>query len=70
MIYEAGDSVIVNVNGTYRVGVVTQKIKLKKGLVYSVELENGKTLERCSVNKELTSYHIHRGLSKQLKNGN
>ena len=70
MIYSTGDNVIVNVNGTYRVGVVTQSIKVKKGLVYSVKLENGKTLERFSVNKELTTYHIHRGLTKQLKNGN
>lgn len=70
MIYSIGDNVIVNVNGTYRVGVVTQSIKLKKGLVYSVELENGKTLERCSVNKELSTYHIHRGLTKQLNNDN
>jgi hypothetical protein len=70
MIYSIGDNVIVNVNGTYRVGAVTQSIKVKKGLVYSVRLENGKVLERCSVNKELTTYHIHRGLTKQLKNGN
>ena len=70
MIYSRGDKVIVNVNGTYRVGVVQSKTKLKKGWTYSVELENGKRLEHCSVNKDLTPFHIHRGLSKQLNNDN
>lgn len=70
MIYSIGDKVVVNVSGTYRVGVVTYRTKVKKGWVYSIELENGKLLERCSVNKELTHYHIHRGLSKQLNNDN
>ncbi len=70
MIYENGDTIIVNVNGTYQVGVVTQKRKVRKGLVYTVNLENGKTLESCSVNKTLTNYHIHKGLTKQLSNGN
>mgnify|MGYP001108619529 FL=1 len=70
MIFSIGDNVIVNVSGTYRVGVVTQKRKVRKGLIYSVKLENGKTLDRCSVNKDLTTYHIHRGLSKQLNNDN
>lgn len=70
MIFSIGDNVIVNVSGTYRVGVVTQKRKVRKGLIYSVELENGKTLDSCSVNKDLTTYHIHRGLSKQLNNDN
>lgn len=70
MIYSVGDKIIVNVNGTYRVGVVTQKRKVKKGWVYSADLENGKTLTECSVNKDLTNYHIHRGLSKQLNNDN
>lgn len=70
MIYSIGDTIIVNVNGTYRVGVVTQKRKVKRGWVYSANLENGKILTECSVSKDLTDYHIHRGLSKQLNNGN
>jgi hypothetical protein len=70
MIYSVGDNVVVNVNGTNRVGVVTIAKKLKKGWVYSVHLENGKTIESCSVNKELTTYHISRTLTKIFNNGN
>ena len=70
MIFGIGDKIAVNVNGTYRIGVVTQKRKVKKGWVYSADLENGKTLESCSVNKELTDYIIHRGISKKLNNDN
>ena len=70
MIYSIGDNIIVNVNGTYRVGVVTQNRKVKRGWVYSANLENGKILTECSVSQDLTDYHIHRGLSKQLNNGN
>ena len=32
-----------------------------------VLLENGKKVERCSVNKELSTCHIHKGLTKHLK---
>jgi hypothetical protein len=40
----------------------------KRGLVYEVLLENGKKVDRCSVNKELSTCHIHKGLTKNLKN--
>lgn len=70
MIFSVGHKVVVNVNGTYKVGVVHTKTKLKKGWVYSINLEDGKTLERASVNKDLSQYIIHRGLSKQLNNDN
>ena len=70
MIYSIGDNVVVNVSGTYRVGVVTYRTKVKKGWVYSVELENGKLMESCSVNKELSDCHIIRGLTKSFNNAN
>jgi len=71
MIFQKGDDVIVKLNGTYRVGSVQQRTRLKRGLVYEVLLENGTLVDKCSVNKELTSCHIHRGLTKSLnkKNG-
>ena len=49
MIFSVGNKVVVNVNGTYKVGVVHSKTKLKKGWVYSINLEDGKTLERASL---------------------
>tara|TARA_B100000927_G_scaffold248249_1_gene211811 strand:- start:541 stop:780 length:240 start_codon:yes stop_codon:yes gene_type:complete len=67
MVFEKGDSVIVKVNGLFRVGKITNRTKLKRGLVYEVILENGKKVERCSVNKELSTAHIHKGLTKHLK---
>jgi len=70
MIYSSGQSVIVNVNGTYKVGVVTSKSKLKKGWVYTIKLEDGKVLDRASVNKELSQFIIHRGLTKNFNNEN
>ena len=42
MIFEKGDNVIVKVNGHFRVGKVTGRTKLKRGLIYEVLLENGK----------------------------
>ena len=66
MIFQKGDNVIVKLNGTYRVGSVLHRTRLKRGLVYKVKLENGTTVDECSVNKELTSCHIHRGLTKSL----
>ena len=67
MVFEKGDGVIVKVNGLFRVGKITNRTKLKRGLVYEVILENGKKVERCSVNKELSTAHIHKGLTKHLK---
>ena len=66
MVFQKGDSVIVKVNGHFRVGVVTSRTKLKRGLIYEVLLENGKKVDRCSVNKELSTAHIHKGLTKHL----
>ena len=66
MVYQKGDKLILNLNGSYHVGEVLNRTRLKKGLVYEVLLENGKIVERCSVNKELTTCHIHRGLTKNL----
>lgn len=68
MIYSVGDNVIVNVNGTYKVGVVSSKTKIKKGWVYSLQLEDGKIIDRASVSKDLSHYKIHRGLTKSLNN--
>ncbi len=68
MVFEKGDSVILKVNGHFRVGMVTKRTKLKRGLVYEVLLENGKKVDRCSVNKELSTCHIQKGLTKNLKN--
>lgn len=70
MIYSSGQSVVINVNGTYKVGVITSKSKIKKGWVYSVSLEDGKSLDKVSVNKELSHFIIHRGLTKSLQNDN
>ena len=67
MVFENGDGVIVKVNGLFRVGKITNRTKLKRGLVYEVLLENGKKVDRCSVNKELSTAHIHKGLTKHLK---
>ena len=66
MVFEKGDNVIVKVNGHFRVGKVTGRTKLKRGLIYEVLLENGKKVDRCSVNKELSTAHIHKGLTKHL----
>ena len=70
MIYQKGDTVIVKLNGTFRVGKVLKKTRLKRGLIYEVLLENGKIVDRCSVNKDLSSCHISRGLTKQFNNAN
>lgn len=70
MVYSVGDKVVVNMNGTYKVGVVSSKSKLKKGWVYSLKMENGKSIERASVNKDLSSFIINRTLTKQFTNGN
>ena len=66
MVFQKGDEVILKLNGTFQVGKVLSRTRLKKGLVYDVLLENGKVVDRCSVNKELTTCHIHRGLTKSL----
>jgi len=66
MVFQKGDAVILKLNGTFQVGNVLSRTRLKKGLVYEVLLENGKVVDRCSVNKELTTCHIHRGLTKSL----
>ena len=70
MTFEKGEQVVVRVNGTHRVGVVTARNRLKRGWTYSVELENGKLIESCSVNKELSDCHIIRGLTKSFNNAN
>lgn len=70
MIHSVGDMVVVRVSGTHQVGVVTLRKKLKRGWVYSVQLESGKLIDECSVNKELSHYHIIKGLTKTLKNAN
>ena len=66
MIFHKGDNIVVRLNATYRIGSVLHRTRLKRGLVYKVKLENGTTVDECSVNKELTSCHIHRGLTKSL----
>jgi len=70
MIYSVGDMVVVKVNGAYLVGAIYLRKKLKRGWVYSVNLENGKSIDECSVNKELSHCHIIRGLTKTLNNDN
>ena len=70
MTFDKGEQVVVKVNGAHRVGVVTSRTRLKRGWTYSVELENGKLMESCSVNKELSDCHIVRGLTKSLNNAN
>ena len=70
MVYSVGDTVVVNMNGTYKVGVVSSKSKFKKGWVYSLKMEDGKSIERASVNKDLSSFIINRALTKQFTNGN
>ena len=70
MVYSVGDTVVVNMNGTYKVGVVSSKSKFKKGWVYSLNMEDGKFIERASVNKDLSSFIINRTLTKQFTNGN
>ena len=68
MSYSVKDKVVVRVNGVHRVGTITQISRLKRGIIYSVVLENGKLVENCSVNKELSPNHIIKGLTKTLKN--
>ena len=70
MTFDKGEQVVVKVNGTHRVGVVTSRTRLKRGWTYSVELENGKIMSECSVNKELSDCHIIRGLTKSFNNAN
>tara|TARA_R110000803_G_scaffold59522_2_gene118207 strand:+ start:3099 stop:3311 length:213 start_codon:yes stop_codon:yes gene_type:complete len=68
MIYSVGDGVVVNVNGTYKVGTITSKTKIKQGWICSLQLEDGKSIDRASVSKDLSHYKIHRGLTKSLNN--
>ena len=70
MIFEKGEQVVVKLNGTHRVGIITSRTRLKKGWTYSVKLENGKSVDSCSLNKELSNCYIIRGLTKSLKNEN
>jgi hypothetical protein len=70
MTFEKGEQVVVKVNGTHQVGVVNSRTRLKKGWSYSVKLENGKLIESCSVNKELSECYIIRGLTKSFNNAN
>ena len=70
MIYSVGDMVVVKVNGVYKVGTISLRKKLKRGWVYFVNLEDGKSIDECSVNKELSHCHIIRGLTKTLNNDN
>lgn len=70
MIFERGEQVVVKLNGTHRVGIITSRTKLKKGWTYSVKLENGKSIDSCSVNKELSDCYIIKGLTKSLNNEN
>ena len=70
MIFEKGEQVVVKLNGTHRVGIITSRTRLKKGWTYSVKLENGKSVDSCSLNKDLSNCYIIRGLTKSLKNEN
>ena len=70
MIFEKGEQVVVKLNGTHRVGIITSRTRLKKGWAYSVKLENGKLIDSCSINKDLTSCFIVSGLTKSLNNEN
>ena len=63
-----GEQVIVEVNGVHKVGTIISKTRLKRGNTYALKLEDGKVIDECSINKELSPYcHIKRGLTKSLK---
>jgi hypothetical protein len=50
------------------VGTVISQTKVKRGNIYALKLEDGKVIEICSINKELSPYcHIKKGLTKSLK---
>jgi hypothetical protein len=70
MIFDRGEQVVVKLNGTHRVGIITSRTRLKRGWTYSVKLENGKLVDSCSLNKELSDCYIIRGLTKSLNNEN
>jgi len=70
MIFDRGEQVVVKLNGTHRVGIITSRTRLKRGWTYSVKLENGKLVDSCSLNKELSDCYIIRGLTKSLNNDN
>jgi len=62
-----GEKVIAEVNGVHKVGTIVSKTKIKRGNTYALKLEDGKLIEVCSINKELSPYcHIKRGLTKSL----
>lgn len=63
-----GEKVIAEVNGVYKVGTVISQTKVKRGNTYALKLEDGKVIEVCSINRELSPYcHIKKGLTKSLK---
>ena len=63
-----GEKVIAEVNGVHKVGTIISKTKLKRGNTYALKMEDGKTIDVCSINKELSPYcHIKRGLTKSFK---
>jgi hypothetical protein len=63
-----GEQVIAEVNGVHKVGTIISKTRLKRGNTYALKLEDGKVIDECSINKELSPYcHIKRGLTKSLK---
>lgn len=66
MVYNVNDKVVIKSGGAHYVGIILEKRRLKKGWVYTAELENGKILENCSVNKELGDFIISRSLSKSF----
>ena len=62
-----GEKVIAEINGVHKVGTIVSKTKIKWGNTYALKLEDGKLIEICSINKELSPYcHIKRGLTKSL----
>jgi hypothetical protein len=62
-----GEKVIAEVNGVHKVGTIISKTKIKRGNTYALKLEDGKIIDVCSINKELSPYcHIKRGLTKSL----
>jgi len=63
-----GEKVIAEVNGVHKVGTVISQTKVKRGNTYALKLEDGKVIEVCSINRELSPYcHIKKGLTKSLK---
>jgi hypothetical protein len=66
MVYNLGETVVMNVFGTYRVGKISEKQKTVKGYRYIVDGEDGKINENLYVDDNSVTAFIDSRLSKSF----